>query len=65
MPRMARKLLLLPVLVIALYAVVVSAPAAPKWNGGGGAKSGVQQSVPAYPALQNRPYGVGTGRKVK
>ncbi len=66
MRRMARKLLLLPILVIALYAVIVDAPAAPKW--GTPAQSSYQAptyTVPAYPAIQHRPYGVGTGRKMK
>ncbi len=62
MVRMARRLLLVPVLVIALYAVVLDAPAkAPSPSSGGG----TWQSAPAYPALQNRPYGVGDGRRMK
>ncbi len=62
MRRTARKLLLLPILVIALYAVIVDAPAAPKWTA---PSSAPVYKAPAYPAIQNRPYGVGTGRRMK
>ena len=64
MRRTARKLLLLPILVIALYTVIVDAPAAPKWQAPSAAPTTSYQA-PAYPAIQHRPYGVGSGRRMK
>ncbi|HEX2084761.1 MAG TPA: hypothetical protein VHF89_03690 [Solirubrobacteraceae bacterium] len=54
--RLARKLLLLPVLVAALVVVIVPAPAAPKWDNPGNGSWAVQS---------HQPYGVGDGRKIK
>ena len=55
--RMARKLLLLPVLVAALLVVLVPAPAAgPQWDNPGNGAAAVDQ---------HRPYGAGDGRKLK
>ena len=55
--RLARKLVLLPVLVAALLVVLVPAPAAgPKWDNPGYGDT----SVDAH-----KPYGTGDGRKFK
>ena len=63
MARMVRKLMLVPILVTALYAFVLDAPAkAPSQPATTG---NTWQATPAYPALESRPYGVGTGRRMK
>lgn len=55
--RLARKLLLLPVLVTALLVVLVPAPAhGPKWDNPGNG---------AWSVETHQPYGVGQGRKIK
>ena len=55
--RLARKLLLLPILVAAMLVVLVPAPAAgPKWDTPGNGAAAVQS---------HQPYGVGDGRKWK
>ncbi|HEV2812485.1 MAG TPA: hypothetical protein VGW10_04460 [Solirubrobacteraceae bacterium] len=55
--RLARKLLLLPVIVAALLVVLVPAPAAgPKWENPGKGAWSVETHVP---------YGHGDGRKIK
>ncbi len=55
--RLARKLLLLPVLVAALLVVLVPAPAAgPKWDNPGNG---------AWSVDTHKPYGNGDGRKFK
>jgi hypothetical protein len=55
--RLARKLILLPVLVAALLVVLVPATASgPKWDNPG---SG------AWAVETHQPYGVGQGRKIK
>ena len=54
--RIARTLLLLPILVAALLVVLVPAAAAPKWDNPGNGTTAVQT---------HQPYGVGDGRKWK
>jgi hypothetical protein len=54
--RTARKLLLLPILVVALVVVIVPAPAAPKWDNPGNGSFAVET---------HQPVGVGHGRKIK
>ncbi len=55
--RIARKLILLPLVVVALLVVLVPAPAAgPKWDNPGNGAAAVQT---------HQPVGVGDGRKIK
>jgi hypothetical protein len=55
--RLARTLLLLPVLIAALLVVLVPATASgPKWDNPGNGAAAVQE---------HQPYGVGNGRKFK
>jgi hypothetical protein len=55
--RLARKLVLLPVLVIALLVVLVPATASgPRWDNPGNGSAAVDT---------HQPYGVGQGRKIK
>jgi hypothetical protein len=66
--RVARKLVLLPILVASLLVVLAPATAAPKWDTWGGNGSGATTSPSngwGYGATEHKPAGNGDGRKFK
>jgi hypothetical protein len=63
--RVARKLVLLPILVTALLVVLAPATAAPKWDSWNGGAGNTNSNGWGYGVTDHKPAGNGDGRKFK